>query len=561
MPNSRAAQNVLHGTTVVRRVVMVRAVMAECYRGLGVVRRRYQTMGKTYRDRFDLVVTGMISRTHRLHHTRVRSAVALLLFVLCAGCARTQRTSAIDRLAPCTADQGPTDAYCGTYRVYEDRDAKQGRQLDLRIVVLPALETNAKPDPVFFLAGGPGQGAAEMAAGIKELLRRVQTARDIVLVDQRGTGKSHPLTCEPSTDRLADLDAPDEVGLARLRTCMTGYDADLTKYITPLAMDDLDEVRAFLGYEQINVVGGSYGTRAGLVYLRQHGDRVRTIVLDGVAPTDMRLPMFFARDAQRALDKLLANCEADTACRAAYPNLGRRVRALFERLEAAPPRVSLTHPRTGESGELVFRAAHAASVLHGALYSPLVSSLVPALIERAERNDFQGLLALGMMNEALASNIAVGLQLSVLCSEDDRFITSQDLEAATAGSVFARHLLSWRVHACAMWPKAQLPPGYREPVSSDVPALILSGELDPVTPPEWGAQAATHLSRSTHVVATGTGHGVLSTGCGQRLVRAFIESGSAQGLDIACASTIERPPFFLTLAGPDPLVHGTKAGQ
>lgn len=491
----------------------------------------------------------------------MRSAIALLALLLCAGCATSQRPSAIDRLAPCSADQGPSDAYCGSYRVYEDRDAKQGRQIDLRIVVLPALDANAKPDPVFFLAGGPGQGAAEMAAAIKEVLRRVQTTRDIVLVDQRGTGKSHPLTCDPGTDRLADIDASDDAGLARLRTCMNGYDADLTKYITSIAMDDLDEVRAFLGYEQINIVGGSYGTRAGLVYLRQHGDRVRAIVLDGVAPTDMRMPMFFARDAQRALDKLLANCEADAACRAAYPNLAERVRKLFARLDTSPPRVHVTHPRTGESAEVQLRAAYAASVLHGALYSPLVSSLVPAVIERAERDDFQGLLALGMMNEPLAENMAIGMQLSVLCSEDDPFITSEALETATAGSLFARHLLSWRTQACAMWPKAQLPAGYREPVSSDVPALILSGELDPVTPPDWGAQAATHLSRSTHVVATGTGHGVLGTGCGQTLVRLFIDAGSAQGLDTSCASTIERPPFFLTLAGPDPMAHHTKAGQ
>lgn len=491
----------------------------------------------------------------------MRFTFPCLVLMLCAACAPSAGTSAIDRLAPCTVDQGPTDAYCGTYRVYEDREAKQGRQFDLRIVLLPALDADAKPDPVFFLAGGPGQGAAEMADAIKEMLRRVQTTRDIVLVDQRGTGDSHPLTCDPGTDRIEDIGEPDEVGLARLRACMEGYDADLTKYVTSIAMDDLDDVRAYLGYERINIVGGSYGTRAGLVYLRQHPDRVRSIVLDGVAPTNMRLPMFFARDAQRALDRLLADCEANAACRARYPDLAGRVRAVFERLEQSPPRVRLVHPRTGEAAEVVFRAGYAAGVLHGALYSPLVSSLVPALIERAERNDFQGLLALGTMSERAAENMAIGLQLSILCSEDHPFITPEDAEQATAGTVFARHLLSWRIQACDMWPKAQLPQGYREPVVSDVPALVLSGALDPVTPPDWGAQAAQHLSRSKHVVAAGTGHGVLSTGCGQAMVRAFIDAGSAEGLDTSCASAIARPPFFLTPAGPDPMAGRAETAQ
>ena len=133
---------------------------------------------------------------------------------------------------------------------------------------------------------------------------------------------------------------------------MAGYDADLRLYTTTIAMDDLDDVRAYLGYDTINVYGGSYGTRAALVYMRQHGDRVRTAVLDGVAPTNMRLPLFFPRDVQRAFDRLIADCEADAACNARYPNLGARARALIERLEKNPPLVAVVHPRTGERGEV-----------------------------------------------------------------------------------------------------------------------------------------------------------------------------------------------------------------
>ena len=183
------------------------------------------------------------------------------------------------------------DAYCGTFKVYENRATKQGRQIDLNIVVLPALRADSQPDPLFFLAGGPGQGAAKLAKTVRTIFQRVQNDRDIVLVDQRGTGKSNPLDCNSDDDSLQAFMETNEQALERLKACQAKYDADLTLYTTPIAMDDLDDVRAFLGYEKINVYGGSYGTRAALVYMRQHGDRVRSTILDGVAPPDMRLPL------------------------------------------------------------------------------------------------------------------------------------------------------------------------------------------------------------------------------------------------------------------------------
>ncbi len=261
-------------------------------------------------------------------------ALLVASLLLATACARQSGPTALDRLQPCTGDDAPTDAYCGTLSVFENRDTREGRKIDLYIVVLPALSRDAKPDPVFFLAGGPGQGAAQLARGLRDLFRRVQADRDIVLVDQRGTGKSHPLNCKSDSDSLADINEPDQTGLDRLKKCMAGYDADLRLYTTPIAMDDLDEVRRYLGYDTINIYGGSYGTRAALVYLRQHEANVRAMVIDGVAPPDMRLPLFFARDAQRALDLLLADCEKDEPCRTRYPNLAVRVRTLLDRLDS-----------------------------------------------------------------------------------------------------------------------------------------------------------------------------------------------------------------------------------
>lgn len=461
-------------------------------------------------------------------------------------------TLAIDRLQPCRSEQGPTDAYCGSLTVFENRATSEGRTIDLRIIVLPALSADSQPDPLFFLAGGPGQGAAELAPFIGELFRRVQTHRDIVLVDQRGTGQSHPLDCRNDDDSLQALNEPDAVALQRFANCLEVYDADPSLYTTPIAMDDLDEVRSYLGYDQINLFGGSYGTRAALVYLRRHEPRVRSVILDGVAPTNMRLPLYAARDAERALDHLIAACAADGPCAEQYPNLDERTRALFERLEESPVAARLVHPRTGIAEEVRVEARFVASVLHGALYSPLMSSMVPELLSRAESGDFQGMLALAMVNEGGLENMAAGMQLSVLCAEDISQIEPGDVERASAGTVFGSHLFAGRDEACRFWPRGELPDNFHEPIASAVPTLILSGEVDPVTPPSWGDKVALHLKNSKHVIAPATGHGVINTGCGQAMARAFIDAGTADGLDVSCMDALRRPAFFLSPAGPDP---------
>jgi pimeloyl-ACP methyl ester carboxylesterase len=484
----------------------------------------------------------------------VRQLFAVLAMLAVGGCGQTQATQAIDKLAPCKGTEMPVDAYCGTLTVYENRDTKQGRQIDLNIVVLPALSADPKPDPFFFLAGGPGQGAAQMAKGLRDAYRQMISDRDLVLVDQRGTGKSNPLNCLDEQDDTLKAFAETEASMfAKLKQCLAGFDADVRLYTTTIAMDDLDDVRAYLGYERINVYGGSYGTRAALVYLRQHGDRVRTIVLDGVAPPDMRLPLFAPRDVQRAFDRLMADCEADAACNAAYPDLGARARALMARLESDPPLVPVVHPRTGERGEVRMTARIVAGIFTATLYQPLAASLLPALIARAEQNDFQSMLALASMGDTGAPpNLSVGMQLSVICAEDGPRVSAEDARKEAAGTLFGLHVMKLQREACAFWPRGRVDPAFYEPVQSPVPALILSGELDPITPPVWGEQVATTLSNSAHIVLPGTGHTAGSTGCGRRLIKAFIDAGTTAGLDTSCVKNITRPPYFVTPAGPDP---------
>jgi pimeloyl-ACP methyl ester carboxylesterase len=391
-----------------------------------------------------------------------------------------------------------------------------------------------------------------MARPLRDVFRRVQADRDIVLVDQRGTGKSHPLNCEFNDDTLAALSEPLDASMARLRKCLDGLEGDLRFYTTSIAMDDLNDVREHLGYDTINIYGGSYGTRAALVYLRQHEATVRSVIIDGVAPPDMRLPLFMARDGQRALDRLLADCEADEACRQKHPRLGSRLRTLVSELDASPAKVRLVHPRTGIAEDVSVNGEFVVNVIFSALYSPLVSSLLPELVARAEQRDFQALLALTSGNESAAANMSMGMQLSVICAEDYPRITPEQTEREAQGTVFATHLLRARLSACEFWPKGRVDPSFYEPVSSKVPVLVLSGELDPVTPPAWGESVLPHLPNSKHIVVPATGHGAITTGCGMRMAHAFIERASAEGLDTSCVQALKRPPFFLTPAGPDP---------
>jgi pimeloyl-ACP methyl ester carboxylesterase len=482
-----------------------------------------------------------------------------------AACGGGAATGALERLHPCSSAEGPTDAYCGTLTVFENRAARSGRQISLWIVVLPAVRPVGR-DPLFFLAGGPGQGAAQLARQVRAAFRSVQRTRDIVLVDQRGTGKSNPLNCRSDANSLREMTEPTVSSLDRLKQCLAGYNADVRLYTTTIAMDDLDQVREHLGYDRINVYGGSYGTRAALVYLRRHGERVRTMILDGVAPMDMRLPMYTARDAQRALDKLLSDCDGDSACAQAFPDLRARIRILLHRLEQAPPTVRIVHPRTGVPEDVRVEARVVASILFSALYSPVTASIVPALVEHAERNEFQSVFALGLAGEGADENMSVGMQLSVLCSEDAVRLTPADVQHAAAGTVFGTHLLSSQLEACAMWPRGTVDASYYDPVVSDIPALVLSGDLDPVTPPAWGESVVRTLKNGRHITVPGTGHGVLGTACGQRLIEDFLDSASAASLDVSCVPTIRRPPFFVTPAGPDPrhaagTAPETRAGQ
>jgi pimeloyl-ACP methyl ester carboxylesterase len=452
-------------------------------------------------------------------------------------------------LQPCHLKGLAEEVLCGTLEVPEDRTAPAGRRIRLRLAVLPALGRRPAPDPLFLLAGGPGQAATDYAPLAGRVFRKVRARRDLVLVDQRGTGGSNPLQCKEAAPGLASL-LGSTTPISDPAGCLASLDADVRLYTNFQAMEDLDQVRAALGAEQIDLWGGSYGTRAALVYLRLHPDRVRSVILDGVAPFAVKFPLYTARDAQRALDLLLRDCAADAACNGAFPDLRAELDRLLAALDRSPVKVEVRHPRTGlpESVEIT-REAFAAG-LRGCLYSPEQASVLPLAIHRAAAGDFEpyAALLLAVLGWSF-DTMSLGMTLSVLCSEDLPRIGPQEAERWTRGAVFGRSMLDPWQRLCSAWPRGVVPEGYERPVKTEVPALILSGALDPAMPPEWGDLVARDLPDSLHVVVPGAAHNTSHLGCVPRLIADFIENRSAAGLDASCVEALRRPPFVLDNLG------------
>lgn len=479
----------------------------------------------------------------------------LLFALLSTACRSTDRQTPASTLSLASCRVKGLAARCGALEVFENREAGSGRKLSLSVVVLPALSASPQPDPVFFLAGGPGQAASDILPMVAPAMEKVRRDRDLVFVDQRGTGRSHPLECEDDEKQPLAERLRTEFQETRLDECRRTLEkkADLRFYGTAIAVDDLDDVRQALGYERINLWGGSYGTRVGLAYLRRHPQHARTAVLDGVAPMSLLLPVEVAKDSERALTLLFEQCEQSPACAAAWPDLQARFDALLTRLEESPATTTVSDPLTGQTSEVTVTRDLFTRIVRALLYQSESTTLIPMTIARAAEGDFRPLVGQAELVRTMSEGLAaVGMHYSVLCTEDRPFFDLEGIDALTRGTFLGRGLVDEAIRACDRWPRGEVPPSFREPVASDVPVLLLSGELDPVTPPRWADDAARTLSRSTHVVVPATGHGTLGSACIRKLTAQFIAAGSLEGLDTGCDAEARRPPFFTTFAGPPP---------
>lgn len=454
-------------------------------------------------------------------------------------------------LSPCQIPELKSRAWCGRYEVFEDRVSKRGRKVALNMVILPAFAEKPAPDPVFFFAGGPGQGAASLAAQLGEgPLANIRQERDIVFIDQRGTGESNPLRCNLYADDndLRDY-FEDMFPAGEVRACRERLEkvADLKQYTTSIAIEDFDDVRRALGYQKINLYGGSYGTTVALVYLRRYREHVRAVVLAGVAPTDLKLPLPFAKGAQYAIDHLIDDCAADNSCRAAFPNLREEFRSVLDRLDKRPVSIELINPFTKKSQNVSLGRGVFAERLRMMLYDRAPASLVPLLIHRASQGNFKPfILAALPQARGIYQSLSLGMYFSVTCSESVPFITEEEIKKETAGTFLGNYRVRVHQSACREWVRGDVPRNFTSAVESDAPVLLLSGEVDPASPHWLGAEVARHLPNSRQVTIPYGGHGYFSA-CISGITAGFISKGSVRGLNTSCLDGTRRPPFITTL--------------
>jgi pimeloyl-ACP methyl ester carboxylesterase len=452
-------------------------------------------------------------------------------------------------LHPCRVPNIDEEVRCGTYEVYEDGDANRGRRVGLNIVVLPALNPKHALDPVFWLHGGPGAASTQTAGAAKsDFLAGLRNDRDLVFVDQRGTGNSNPLNCDLG-DSPNDLNSFFGELLPRhlVRECREKLEkiADLTLYTTQIAMNDLDEVRAALGYEKINIVAASYGTIAAQVYMRQHPDHIRAVFLLGVATPGVKQPLLFPRAAQHALDLLFVDCAADLACRTAYPNLHEEFDAVLARFDSGPLNVELVNVTSKQKESVQLFRGSFVERIRLFLYTTTFARFVPLIIHSAYSNDFGPFEALSIRYNP-PSIVARGMYMTVTCSEGIPFITEKDIVRETKGTFVGDHRVRSHIEACKEWPKGKVAPNFIDPVRSSLPVLMISGELDGSSPPWFAESALKYLPNGRQLGIRYYGHQTDSP-CIWGILKNFIDKGTNVGLDTTCTQKITRPPFALEL--------------
>ena len=416
--------------------------------------------------------------------------------------------------------------------------------LTLHVTVAPALREGARPDPLFVLAGGPGEAGSDVLPLLSTAFRRVRPTRDIVFIDQRGTGLSGKLDCATRPEQESMTEAQLD---AEVRACIAAARAPFADYTTEAAARDIEQVRRALGYGKINVWGGSYGTRLGQAYARAFPGSVRSLVLDGVAAPDQVIPAG-GRDGQAALDKLFAQCQVDAACHKAYPNLRAEFDSLAARAEAGV-KLSISDPRTAQPVTFTMTGPRFLGTVHNILYAPADARRLPFLVHSAWQGRWEPFIARHNIAGDFASegSSAILLHLAVVCAEDVPRMTPALMKEDSAN--LTRPLADRIPALCKSLNVPAVP--YAAPAAIEAPALLLSGALDPVTPPRRAASAARHMAHAQQLVVENAGHGVSQLGCAPRLLRDFLDRPAAP-LDARCLAEIPAPTFQLGSAGPQP---------
>lgn len=491
---------------------------------------------------------------------KTRLARLALCALACLCCANGAAASSELSLEPCQVEgsNGQVAADCGRLERPLDFEDPNGAQISLFVAVIRSLAPNPAADAVTIVNGGPGASSTELYADLAGVFGGLLRDHDIVVIDQRGTGQSTPLECpelEAVTSSSVDpsLEQMREELQGFTKQCLAALPADPRFFTTSAAVRDLEAIREALGYSQLNLYGVSYGTRVVQHYARRYPAQTRALIIDGVLPPGLAMGPMVSRNAQRVLDNIFARCANEPACQQAFPNLPADFKALAKQLRTAPVALELNDPLTGVPVDLDLGYGHLATSIRIMAYAPETVSLIPVLIDQAaNHNNYLPIATQALqIQQQLNASMSYGMHNAVVCTEDVPFLSeSERLGSDVTNTYLGAEQVQSLVAMCDVWPVGVLDEDLREPLSSAIPTLVLSGEQDPITPPMYGTQVAQGLSRSHHVIAPGQGHGVISRGCIPRLIMDFFEELDTTTLDTECTERLGPEPFFVDLMGP-----------
>ena len=446
-------------------------------------------------------------------------------------------------------------ARCGTMLRPENPADPESPDIEIRVAVVPALNLVPETDPIVPIAGGPGQGSIEfysMLSGVFEPLRR---NRDILLVDQRGTGDSSRMDCEIDDDAiLFETEYSLDDTLEFIEGCLEELPHDPRYFTTSVAVTDLEAVREALGYASLNLYGVSYGSRVAQHFARRYPDATRTVTIDGVVPPQIALGPEIATESQKAVDEILARCAGNDACNERFPDIDETFTRVVAELRESPVDVLVPHPNTGRIEEVRFGPGQFAGAIRLLVYSPNTIALLPLFVHEAGQGNYVPIASQFMLTAiSMSDALALGMHNSVMCTEDMPFLDRTTIDHdAIAASYMGSFQLETLEAMCELWPDGPIDPEFKAPLNTDIPFLLLSGDADPITPPRYADMAAVDLGNATHLVGRHQGHGQISVGCTSRLVADFVTSADPSTLDATCMERSFVMPFFLGFSGPAP---------
>ena len=442
-----------------------------------------------------------------------------------------------------------TKAECSYLTVPQNYAEPQGVKLKLHIALIASSARKPQADPVVYLAGGPGQSASESFGQIAPGFREILKTRHVLLIDQRGTGLSHALKCNMPDD--VGLVTPDDATVrAMVRGCLHAQDSDPKFFTTTDATKDLESLRVAIAAPQLNLVGFSYGTRVAQQFAMHYPNSTRSLILDGIAPNQLILGSEQAQALDEALAKQFARCVADKACFARFGDPAKTLSALEADLTANPREIEIDDPLTGKPVKLPLGIGALQGMARFYAYASETSALVPLLMDEAKHGRPQLMLAqTEMAGKNIGDAMSHGMQLSVLCSEDNEFLK---FDASNKNRLLGNEMQEMLSVQCQEWPKGARPKDFFQPLTGNIPTLLISGEFDPVTPARYGDIVLKGLSNAQHIIVPAQGHINLGRGCIPKLAGEFLANLAPKKLDTECVKKITPAPFFLELTGPAP---------